>query len=387
MKSDIRICFVCDGYPPERKVGGIESFTQTLAYGLVKRGHYVSVVGYSDRVSKLTIDNDRGVRIVRIPHLLKGLVPRMISERLRLESVIRQEIRISKINLVETPDVRGWLMFGSFGIPLIVRMHGANFVYFSNSARKVSTISRFFEKRTLKLATHLIAVSDYIRQETLSKAQLGDRSCELIYNGVDTNFFKPDSIIKQEKDSILFVGRLSQTKGAPNLFKALPAVFSAHPSARLYFIGKDPINHLGEQASAALINGLPEQFRSRVKICGETSREKLPEMYRKASVVVFPSMVEAHPIAVLEAMACECPTVFMRSGPGPEMIKHGLEGLLCDTLDPDKIADAVIAMLNNPARAREMGRAARERVQKQFSMPQFLDKNELYYRTILTLPS
>ena len=379
-KPTIRICFVCDGYPPERQVGGIEAYTHDLAHGLVERGHSVTVIGPSDRLTRLTIEDDHGVRVIRLPVLSPGLVPRMFRARLLLESEIRREIEFSKINLLETQDVGGHLLFGSFGVPIIVRMQGAHFVYFSISGRKVSRAAAFFEKRTLRMADHLVAVSDHIRRETLARAGLTHRKCDLIYNAVDMDLFKPDPGVEREPGRILFVGRLSETKGAPKLFKALPFIFQAYPSAKLRFIGKNPIEASGEPASKALLESLPEEFRSRVEICGEMSREKLPAEYQRAAVAVFPSLVDANPFAVLEGMSCAAPTVFMNSGPGPETLEHGVEGYLCDTREPMEIANAIIKMLQNPERAREMGQAARERVQRQFSIKYFLDTNEKYFQ-------
>ena len=376
----IRICLICDGYPPERKVGGIEAYTHDLAHGLVERGHSVTVIGPSDRLTRRTVEDDHGVRVIRLPVLFPGLVPRMFRARLLLESEIRREIAFSKINLLETQDVGGHLLFGSFGVPIIVRMQGAHFVYFSMSGRKVSRAAAFFEKRTLRMADHLVAVSDHIRRETLTRAGLNHRKCDLIYNAVDMELFKPDPAVEREPGLILFVGRLSETKGAPYLFRALPAIFQACPNARLRFIGKDPVDRFGRLASTDFVQTLPEEFRSRVEIVGEMSREKLPAEYQRAAVAVFPSRVDANPFAVLEGMSCAAPTVFMNSGPGPETLEHGVEGYLCDTTDPKEIAKAVIAMLKDPVRARKMGQAARERVKRQFSIQQFLDKNEKYFQ-------
>jgi glycosyltransferase involved in cell wall biosynthesis len=379
-KNTIRICFICDGYPPERKVGGIEAYTHDLAHGLVDRGHFVTVISQSDRLAQRTVEDDRGVRVIRLPVLSRGFVPRMIRYRLMLESEIRREIKHSKINLVETQDVGGHFLFGSFGVPIIVRMQGAHFVYFAISGRKVSRVAAFFEKRTLRMADHLVAVSDHIRRETLARAGLTSRKCELIYNAVNMDLFKPDPTTERDPNLILFVGRLSETKGAPYLFKALPAIFQAFPSARLRFIGKNPVDNTGEPASKALLAALPEQLLSRVDIVGEKPRGTLPAEYQKAGVAVFPSVVDANPFAVLEGMSCAAPTIFMSSGPGPETIEHGVDGLLCDTRDPNSIAVAVISMLGDPVRAQKMGQAARQHVERQFSIQHFLNRNESFFQ-------
>lgn len=190
----MNICYVCDGYPPERKVGGIERFTQTLARELALRGHQISVVGYSNGSNRISVDDDRGVRVVRLPRNKHGLLPPAISDRLLLERMIRQECNQFAIQLVESHDVRGPLLTGFLGAPLIIRLHGAQIVHSKLKGEAPQRFTTFFEKHNIKLANHLVAVSKFIRDETLKEAGLKDRKCEVIYNGVDTNFFSPGPI-------------------------------------------------------------------------------------------------------------------------------------------------------------------------------------------------
>jgi glycosyltransferase involved in cell wall biosynthesis len=379
----MNVCFVCHGYPPAEKVGGIEVFTQTLARQFVLQGHEVSVVGYSKGIQIETEEVDQGVYVLRLPPAEKSFLPEAIFTRLRLEAAIRRIVRQHQIDLVECPDVRGSLLFGRLGAPLVVRMHGINLVHFTATGRKPPRLSPFFEKRTLYLADHLVAVSRYIRDTTLAMAGLNHRACEVIYNGVDTKFFKPDSNQPRDPNRILFVGRLSETKGAPNLFQALPLVFRRFPDAYLRFVGKDPVDKAGKKASVQLLSHLSAEFKSRVELVGELSHENMPREYRSAAIAVFPSRAEAHPISVLEAMACATPVVFMKHGPGPEMIDDGWDGLLCDTNSPQAIADAIIALLLDQSTARAMGARAAERIASTLSLESAIERNEAFYRRCL----
>lgn len=379
----MKVCFVCHGYPPEERVGGIEVFTQTLARQLVLKGHEVSVVGYSKGIEVVTEEDDQGVYVLRLPPGKKSVFPDAISIRLRLETAIRKIVRQRQIDLIECPDVRGSLLIGRLGAPLVVRMHGMNLVHFTSTERKPPRLTPFFEKRTLRLADHLVAVSKYIRDATLEMTGLNHRTCEVIYNGVDTKIFKPDPNCSRDENRILFVGRLSETKGAPNLFRALLLVFRLFPRAYLRFVGKDPVDSSGNRASARLLSQLPEDIRSRVELVGELPHEHVPEEFRAAAVAVFPSRAEAHPISVLEAMACGTPVVFMKHGPGPEMIDDGRDGLLCDTNSPQAIADAIIALLADQSGARAMGARAAECIASTFSLESAIERNEAFYRRCL----
>lgn len=377
----MNICFVCHGYPPVERVGGIEVFTQTLARGLVLRGHNVSVVGYSNGFEISTEEDDQGVYVLRLPPVKQGILPAALLRRLKLEVTIRRIVRQREIDLVECPDVAGSLMVGRLGAPLVVRMHGANsLVYRPSTGRKSSRAGSFFEKRTLQLADYLVAVSRYIRDVTLDAAGLTGHTCEVIYNGVNTDVFRPYLDCPRDKNRILFVGRLSETKGAPNLFQALPLIFRRFPEVYLRFVGKDPVDSSGNKASVALLSQMPEELRSRVDLAGELPHEQIPREYQSAGIAVFPSRAEAHPISVLEAMACGTPTVFMNHGPGPEMIKHGEEGLLCDTGSPEAIADAITTLLSDPSSARAMSARAADRIASSSSLTSAIEQNEAFYK-------
>ena len=377
LQMEMNICLVCHGYPPARKVGGIEIFTQTLAKGLVSRGHQVSVIGFDNNLKSKRIDYDGSVKIIRLP-ILKTKFFYAIIGRLILEREIRIEIKESKVNLVECPDVDGRLLLGHFGIPLVVRLHGSQFVHHDILGIKPRRFVPLFEKNTLLLATQLVAVCEHIKKETLKRTRFPNRLCEVIYNAVDTNLFSFDPNIQRKTGSILFVGRLTEPKGAPTLFKALPEIFDKFPDSSLRFIGLDPIEN-GNKTSDLLIKTLKIEYQNRVHIVGELPHDTLPREYQEAAVAVFPSLVEAHPIAVLEAMACGTPVVFMKNGVGPEMIEHGIEGLLCDTKDPHSIAESVIWLLENSKEARIMGAKAANRVKRQFSLSSFIENNENFY--------
>lgn len=372
------ICFVCDGYPPDRKVGGIEFFTQTLARVLVKSGCRVSVVGFSDRVKTVQAETDQGVRVIRLPKLKHILFTRIFSERLLLEMHVRREVKSFKLDIVESHDVRGPLLFGKYGVPLVTRMHGSHYVESRLTNREPGRFEHFFEKRTIALASRVVAVSEFIKQHTLKLFNLQNKDCTVIYNGVDTDLFKPDSKFSPVIGRVLFVGRLSETKGAPNLFRSLPAVFEANPGARLRFIGLDSYEG-GKSASQLLINTIPDRYKSNIEFMGEYPRDQLPGEYRQANVVVFPSLIEAHPLSILESMACGAPTIFMKDGPGPEMIKNGENGILCDTKSPMDIAVAINNVLGDPVLAEKVGRQASLHVSQKHNLNTFLNENIKFY--------
>ena len=86
---------------------------------------------------------------------------------------------------------------------------------------------------------------------------------------------------------------------------------------------------------------------------------------------------------IREAMAMRRPVVASAVGGNPELVESGVSGLLVPPRDPEAAAEALASVLADPAAARRMGDAARERVEKGFSVERRLDRIETLYRRII----
>jgi glycosyltransferase involved in cell wall biosynthesis len=85
----------------------------------------------------------------------------------------------------------------------------------------------------------------------------------------------------------------------------------------------------------------------------------------------------------MEAMACGCPVIASNVGGNPELITDGETGLLVPPRNPEALAQAVLRMVENPARARAMARAGRKRVEARFSTAGKVERTEALYRRLL----
>jgi glycosyltransferase involved in cell wall biosynthesis len=93
--------------------------------------------------------------------------------------------------------------------------------------------------------------------------------------------------------------------------------------------------------------------------------------------------MEALPLAWLEGMAMGKAVVASETGPGPEVIEHGVSGLLCDPHDPDSIADALVRALSDEGLRKSLGTSARERAVEHFGIEPVVAKNEAFYRSCI----
>jgi len=133
----------------------------------------------------------------------------------------------------------------------------------------------------------------------------------------------------------------------------------------------------------ALAASLPLAIALHIEWKGRVARAELPVALRRASVCVYPSHIEAMPIAWLEGMACGKAVVASRTGPGPELIDDEVTGLLCDPYSPDSIADKIIRILKDSELRRRLGENARRAAEQRFSLAPLVERNLDYYRQIL----
>jgi glycosyltransferase involved in cell wall biosynthesis len=108
--------------------------------------------------------------------------------------------------------------------------------------------------------------------------------------------------------------------------------------------------------------------------------ERPAEVLRQSEILVFPSYYrEGCPRVVLEASACSVPTVAADVPGTRQAVHHGETGLLVPPRDVEALAAAINGLLDDPDRARDMGRAARQFAEREFSMPVIVDRHLKLY--------
>jgi glycosyltransferase involved in cell wall biosynthesis len=162
----------------------------------------------------------------------------------------------------------------------------------------------------------------------------------------------------------MFVGRLAPEKGLDTLIDAWPSVRVSYPEARLVLIGEGPQRAALEARAKAL--GLTLGPGQAVELPG-ASPDAITAL-READLFVLPSREEGMSIALLEAMALGIPLV-ASSIPGNRRLVSDFEhGRLAPPDDPEALARAIVEQWNDFDRAVHMGRAARRRVEREFSI-------------------
>lgn len=173
---------------------------------------------------------------------------------------------------------------------------------------------------------------------------------------------------RREDATILFVGRRERYKGYHALRAAAPLVWAERPDARFVTIGQAAWN-------AFLDRGLHD---ARWIDRGIATEGEKAEAFARATIFAMPSDHETFGQSYLEAWSAGLPVIAGDIAPLREVVREGVDGLHLKN-EPRAIADAILALLRDPERAREMGTAGRERVSREFSWPAVARRTEVAY--------
>ena len=209
-----------------------------------------------------------------------------------------------------------------------------------------------------------------------------------IINGVNLAEFHPDistADIRRElgwenHPILIASSRLDPEKGHDTLLKAMQIVVAEFPSTRMVIAGRAAANPVERHALLELrIQEL--NLTGVVKLLG--FRRDIPELLAAAEISVLPAEAEACGRVLFEAMAMTKPVVATASGGTPEIVMDGVTGLLVPPKNPAALAEALVALMEDPARRRAMGLAGRKRVEKHFTIQTHAGRTMDLYDDIL----
>jgi glycosyltransferase involved in cell wall biosynthesis len=371
----MHVGFICNEYPPDPH-GGIGSVTRTLAQTLARRHHRVSVVGYT--IGGVPgVSWDEGVKVVRLPH---ARIPGtgLVVNAARLRHALLDMHASDPFDIIEGPE-NSFASFARRLRPLaVIRMHGGHHFFSVTLGREPRLQRRWIERRSFANAAHLCAVSQFVATKTLQLLDQTNRPVQILPNPVDTSMFTPREG-SEEHASIVFAGTICEKKGVRQLLGAMRRVLSVVPDAHLYLVGRDSLDADGRSFTERMRSALHPSLREHVTFEGTVAHQQMPARLARAAVCVYPSHMEALPLAWLEAMAMGKCVIASMTGPGSEVIVDGDSGLLCNPYDAGDIAEKLVAALTQPLLRQRLGDAARRRVVSHFSQDALAGRNEAFY--------
>jgi glycosyltransferase involved in cell wall biosynthesis len=272
------------------------------------------------------------------------------------------------------------------GIPTAVTCHDTPWRYAWIGKNVFMTYRLALAWRVIRLAHRLVCVSPYTAQH-IQKYFRPRCPVDIVPSGLMPEVFargerrlqkggsRPDSF------NLCSVGGWGKLKNLATLLKAFAAVRHRHPSARLALFGRE----LGT-GQAAEQWARRRQLHEGVLFKGHTAYEQvLDYLETEADLMVHPSLVETHGLALVEAMACGVPVIGGRhSGAVPWTLEEGRSGYLCDVRDERALAKTILEALEHADRNQTLVKHAWDSARRRFNNEQAVQANETILRELVT---
>ncbi len=218
----------------------------------------------------------------------------------------------------------------------------------------------------------VISVSEEARQYHMRVSGAPDRQVTTIYNGIDMTAFsnldyaherssvRAELGLPPEADVLVTVAVLRPPKGIQFMIRALPAILASHPNTYYLIVGS------GEHREALIEEVRKAGVQERVVFAG--MRKDVPQLLGASDIFVLPTLTEALPTVLAEAMAARLPLIASRVGGVPEMILDGQNGFLVKPENIESLSSACIRLLKNRDERAAMGAEGRDIVNQKFTI-------------------
>ena len=275
-------------------------------------------------------------------------------------------------------------------IPLITTLHSSDYdpetIRAARWSPRKMEVLRRIDLITARLAKpRFVACSHYVKKSNQKRLDIPDSQISVIYNGIDPAFLqcaeeeprriRKDFEIPDDGFVYITVGRIDAMKNHALLLRAFPQILSAVPQAYLMIVGAGRL----EQELKNLADSLG--IARRVRFLGR--RPDIGACLEAADVFAFPTLLEGHPLALVEAMFKKLPAVASDIEVLREVLRDGENGLLFNPNDADGLAAAMIKLRNEPQLRERLGNQALRDAQERFHIRLITGQWEEYYRELL----
>jgi glycosyltransferase involved in cell wall biosynthesis len=375
--------------------GGISSVTLGLARALAKKGIDTAIFTGDCYNSHRTINLCSHLELNYLPIL--NLPPRNYWFQALNFSTLLKKLRNCDVIHGMSPQASFFLSLFKRKLdkPFVATLHEDQrtsqriFVNQPLSSWTLNEIGFFFLEfplydipagRILTSSDHVTFCSYSLLKQVSAYRKIDYNKVSVIHNGLDFDEIegvdcKP--VDDENTISIVFAGRLMRIKGALLLVEAFNQLGRDFQNVKLKIFGKGPLRN--EIEKTIIKYGL----KDRVRYMGQVPHKKLIAEIRKSHFVVFPSLSEAQPIFVLEAMACRKPVLVFDLPFAREVVTHMETGLLAKAGDVQDLNRNIQLLANDETLRLKLGQAAYSYVRRKHNWDIQAEKYvEVYERVI-----
>ncbi|QSQ09405.1 N-acetyl-alpha-D-glucosaminyl L-malate synthase [Koleobacter methoxysyntrophicus] len=230
---------------------------------------------------------------------------------------------------------------------------------------------------------YIIAVSEGLKRELTSKRGIPEEKIKVIPNGIDVKRYKTSGNVNRIKEQmgipknsrvIGTIARFAPQKDLSTLLRAVSRLISLVPDVRFIMVGDGPLRPQLEKEA--------ENLNIRDKVIFTGYRHDIPKILGIMDVFALSSRTEGMPITVLEAMVMEKAVVATGVGGIPEVVKHGVSGILVNPGDEAALAGGLLRVLNDKELAQALGSAGKKTILERYTVEKMLESTERLYLEI-----
>jgi len=238
-------------------------------------------------------------------------------------------------------------------------------------------LQALWERRVLRRARHIIAISPYVERELGGRTRAAFHHVE---NPVSDAFFAVPA--EPQGTHILWVGRLIPRKDPWTAVRAFAAVKRACPESELSIAGESDTNRSFARDTRRLAASLG--LDGSVHWLGELHRAEMLEQYRTCRLVLLSSLQETAPVVIGEAMAAGRPVVTTAAGGCAHLVKNGETGFVAGVGDAAELAEGIKRLITDDELSERLSGAARLEAWQRFRPSVVVDKTLDLYLDLLT---
>lgn len=346
----------------------LSNFRFDLIKDLKEQGYQVCCIAPQDDISEISEPRLRSlnteVEFIRIDR--KGTNPlKDFGYLLRLIKLFKRIEPDIILYYTPKPNIYGSLACQWLGIPYINTVNGLGSGFLSGFP--VATVMQGLYKLALRKSTKVFVQNrddlDYLLKSKVSPVSI---SSVIPGSGVDVSRFRHEGERKPDPQSLkfLFAGRLIKEKGIYDFVYMAEQLKSKHPNCKFWVVGfldEGNPSSLSKTELQYLIDAGTIEYK------GKT--DHIEKYLNTSDVVVFPSEREGLPRTLIEAASCSMPIITYDVPGCREVVRNGVNGLLCQAGDREDLTHAGEKLVKMPqAEIVQLGENGRKRVLKNFDV-------------------
>jgi glycosyltransferase involved in cell wall biosynthesis len=365
-----------------------------LCKELLRRGRRVVLLSLHPSIESERVFEGKRLKIYLGPFRPRGILNLFKEERKFLTQAMGRE-KLAFLHANWTYEYA--LAAVDSGLPHVLTAHDAPLNCFrlnfsinpfeiynrTQTLQQVARNNAFWIARTLiafkaaRSAQRLVAVSPYLVNH-LRRHGFHNRPIEVIPNGMPADYFER-ARRREPGGPIVFataLGSWSRLKNPAPAIEAFAKVRRVLPDAEMLMFGGGYAAD-GPAAAWARERG----WDGGIEFKGQVPNVQVIDLFsRSVDVLVHPSLEEAHPMPLIEAMSLGIPPIAGSSTGGvPWTLGHGKYGILVDVRSPDQLASAMLQLAQGDEGRMRLGMTARESVRRRFHIEQVADRYEAIY--------